>query len=316
MHVLVGALIGAAVGVALAVIVAKIMRQPITWKTIAAGAVGGAVAGAITAATLGTGEAAAVTAFRAATAYVAGGAGGGGAGRATENVLDKKPIGQGVPEATAIGGASGLLFYGAGRALGPVLEKVAARIPFRLPGSASEPEAPKAPEWETYPYRVKPPANPGETVRVKIADLRTRQATIDYGNGHYSETELYDPVKGVRTTDPTTGRPMIPDVSWVDWIDGEEPFWAVREGNHRTFDAMLQGREDVLANVVFFSRETAENAALFGDREYVPFPRSGVWGMDDRYLGDAADFQGTGYANPFRPAVITKTQGVVGALGK
>jgi hypothetical protein len=320
MHILIGALVGAVLGAVGAVIMAKIMRQPVTWKTVAAGAIGGAVGGAVTAATLGAGGAAAATAARAATAYVAGGGTSGGTTRLAENLLDGKPAQNGVIESTAVGAGSGLAFYGLGRLVAPVVERFAPKLPFLGRAPPAEPEPPKAPPWENYPWRVKPPAEPGQTVRVKIADLRTRQVTIDH-RGYYSETELYDPSAGQVTSDPTKGVPMIPDVSWVDWIDGQEPFWALREGNHRTFDALLEGREDVLAKVVFMSRETAE-ASLWGERPYAPFLKSGVWDVNDNYMGTADQFKGIGRGNmsfmnnPLtRQAAPSKTPGFVTALG-
>lgn len=321
MHLLVGALIGAALGVIGAIVIAKVTGKPITWKTVVAGAVGGAVGGLITAATLGAGGAIAATATRTATAYIVGGAGSGAAQRATENELDGKPVQEGVVTATALGAASGAVFYGAGRVFAPALERLAGKIPFEIPGVTPPrpklPEVPRVPEWESYPWKVQPPAKPGDVIRVKIADLRSRQATIDFGNGRYSETEFYDPATGKVSTDPTKGEPMIPEVSWVDWLPGEKPFWAVREGNHRTFDALVQGREDVLAKVTFLSQAKAE-ASLWGEREYAPFLKSGVWGFDETFMGRAEEFAGVGRGgtpkNP-APSSPAATKGLVGALG-
>lgn len=298
MHLLIGALVGAVVGVVGAIIIAKVTGKPVTWKTVVAGAVGGAVGGLITAATLGVGSAVAATAARTATSYVVGGAGGGGATRATDNLLDGRPVEEGVVQASAIGAASGLAFYGAGRVLAPVIQKVAGRLPFRSSASA-EPPAPKVPEWETYPWTTPPPAKPGDVIRVKIADLRSRQATIEWQNGRYSETDLHN------------GERMIPEVSWVDWIPGQKPFWAVRDGNHRTFDAWANGQEEILARVVFQSQKVSE-ASIWGARDYAPFLKSGVWRWDEKYLGDAGAFFGLGRHT--LPSAST-SKGLVGALG-
>ncbi len=123
MHILMGALIGAVCGAVSAVVVACITRKPMTLKGVLAGALGGLIGGAITAATLGAGGVAAATAARTATAYLAGGAGGGGVSRAYENYLSEEPLMEGVPAATAIGGASGLASYGGATVMEPLLRR-------------------------------------------------------------------------------------------------------------------------------------------------------------------------------------------------
>jgi hypothetical protein len=144
MHILVGALMGAVCGAIGAVVVAYVTRKPVTWKGVLAGALGGLVGGAITAATLGAGGVAAATAARTATAYFAGGAGGGGVSKVYDNYLSQEPLMEGVPAATAIGGASGLASYGGATVMEPLLRKTmpaAANLWF---GAAPETRGPPA----------------------------------------------------------------------------------------------------------------------------------------------------------------------------
>jgi hypothetical protein len=146
MHILLGALIGAVLGAVGAVIVAKAMGRPVTWKAVAAGALGGAVGGAITAATLGVGGAAAATAAEEVAAYTVGGAAGGAATQATDNVLEGRPVGQGVAEATVLGAATGPLAYGVGRVVAPVAAKVAPQVSAILARLSTPAEVAAAPE--------------------------------------------------------------------------------------------------------------------------------------------------------------------------
>jgi hypothetical protein len=159
MHILVGALIGCVCGVIGAVVMSVVFKRPLTWKTLAIGAVAGLVGGAITSATLGAGGVAAATAVRTATAYVAGGTGGSAAGRVYENLLEEKPPLQDVPKAAAIGAATGIVSYGGVRVAEPLLRNA-------LPGFANFwfGEVPEAAATPRAPPVVTPPSEtPGLT---------------------------------------------------------------------------------------------------------------------------------------------------------
>ncbi len=142
LHILVGGVVGAIVGGVATVAVSAVTGRPITFNSIAAGVVGGAVGGAVTTATFGAGGVAAATTARAASAFVLGGSTGGATAQATENVLEGRPIAEGVPEATVIGGALGAGTFGAGKALGPVARRVIDRV---RPGRGGAPGGARAP---------------------------------------------------------------------------------------------------------------------------------------------------------------------------
>jgi len=83
-------------------------------------------------------------------AFAAGGAAGGAAQQATTNGLTGRPIGEHVVQATAIGAATGVVAYGAGRyVLKPIADKVLPKI---LP-----------PRFGGIPDPVEPPASAAET---------------------------------------------------------------------------------------------------------------------------------------------------------
>jgi hypothetical protein len=220
------------------------------------------------------------------------------------NAVSGKPLTTNLGPAMASGALSGVLqdpatrvlgnpIYGAvtgGRGIAGALLGQAAGTP--KDGFIAGEKPPGEPDPETYPWRVKPPAKVGDVIRVKLADLRTRQGAVDFGNGRYSETDRYDPDTQRVTTDGT-GELMVPEVSWVDWLPDQEPFWAIREGNHRAYSAALQGKDDVLVRVMFLSQKTAEGS-LWGDRDYQPFLNSQVWGHnaygEEKYMGKVKDF--------------------------
>ncbi len=101
---------------------------------------------------------------------------------------------------------------------------------------------------EPYTYRTPPPVEPGAEIRIPLAELRSRQNYVVEGRGAYSETDIFP--------GPSGGR-RVPEVYWVDWATDAAGrpvpgFWAIHEGNHRAFDAAIQGVEAPLVRVVDF----------------------------------------------------------------
>lgn len=115
MHILIGALVGAAFAVAVTVGMSLVTGRKPNWKHVALAALGGAVSGAIASATLGAGGLATATLGRQAVGFGVGGAVGGASERVAENALEGRHLEDGVVEATAIGGASGLVSLGVTR---------------------------------------------------------------------------------------------------------------------------------------------------------------------------------------------------------
>ncbi|RMG07653.1 MAG: DUF4157 domain-containing protein [Planctomycetota bacterium] len=143
-------------------------------------------------------------------------------------------------------------------------------------GRPSATAAPDAPS-----YRIPPPAPVGSVIDVDVRALRTRQLFVEGKAGpdggfrvfgHYSEE-----------VSERFGKASIPEVYWVDWVEGEEPFWAILDGNHRTVDAWTRGQRRIKARVAALSRERAQSS-LWGDKPYVPFGRTQLWDEDD-FLG-------------------------------
>ncbi len=110
LHYLIAAGIGAAVSTAAYVGIQLWTGKPITWKGVAVSAVGGLVAGVLCA-TPGGVAALQAGGARALTFVAADGAAAAGAEKVTENLLNKKPLGEGVPEAVAWGTAAAPVAY-------------------------------------------------------------------------------------------------------------------------------------------------------------------------------------------------------------
>lgn len=111
MHILIGALVGGALFTVSYIVAQKIAGKPLTWHAAVGAFAGGVVTGAMAATTLGASLVAEGGMTAVATIGVEG-----GAGSATEqvvdNLLDKKPVMDGVVKQAVVGAATAPLFYG------------------------------------------------------------------------------------------------------------------------------------------------------------------------------------------------------------
>lgn len=124
MHILIGALAGGTFAALAVVAMAVVRRKPVNMEHVLLAALGGAVAGAVTTATLGASTVAGATLARQAGAFALGGAAGGGAERAAENVVNDRPIHEGVATSSAVGAGVGLVSLGGGKAFESVGKRV------------------------------------------------------------------------------------------------------------------------------------------------------------------------------------------------
>jgi hypothetical protein len=118
LNVVIGALVGGVLNVAGFAIVQTIRRKPIAWKDATASFVGGAIGGALCGATFGAsllagGGAGAVTFMS------ANGAASWGAERVTSNLLEHRPVTEGVGHDMLTGAIEAPIFYGVTKAIGP-----------------------------------------------------------------------------------------------------------------------------------------------------------------------------------------------------
>lgn len=135
MHVLFGALIGAVMTVGATVVVAMATGKRPTAEQLVMAALGGAVAGGFAAATLGAGGGAAVGMGRQVVAYAGGGASGSVTEQAGNNLLDGRPVREGLDRAAAFGAVNGTIGLGVTRATVAVGRQVVSRA--RLPRMAA-----------------------------------------------------------------------------------------------------------------------------------------------------------------------------------
>lgn len=135
MHVLFGALIGAIMTVGATVVVAAATGKRPTAEQLIMAALGGAVAGGFAAATLGAGGAAAAGMGRQVVAFAGGGAAGATTEQAGRNVLDGRPIHEGLDRAAAFGAVNGTIALGVTRTTVAVGRQVVRRA--RLPRMAA-----------------------------------------------------------------------------------------------------------------------------------------------------------------------------------
>jgi hypothetical protein len=128
MHILFGALAGAGFAVLAVAAIALISRRRPSLKSLLIAAAGGAVAGAVTTATLGASSAAGVTLGKEVVAFAAGGASGGATERAVNNVVEGRPLGEGVIKSTVLGAGAGVVSLAGGKALQSVLGRIFSRF--------------------------------------------------------------------------------------------------------------------------------------------------------------------------------------------
>jgi len=143
MPFVIAAVVGAAVGVGITVFVALATRRPVRVRDVLLAAGAGAVGGVVTLATLG-GSSAAIATAGAGRTIAASGAGGATAGaseQAGRNVLDDKPILEGVGTATAIGGVGGAVAPPLIKGGGKIVEAVVRRVNPPSTVSASAPRS-------------------------------------------------------------------------------------------------------------------------------------------------------------------------------
>lgn len=143
MPFVIAAVVGAAVGVGLTVLVALATKRPVRVRDVLLAAGAGAVGGVVTLATLG-GSSAGIMAAGTGRVVVASGAGGataGGTEQAGRNVLDDKPVLEGVGTATAIGGVGGAVAPPLIKGGGEVVEAVVRRASAPATVGASAPKS-------------------------------------------------------------------------------------------------------------------------------------------------------------------------------
>ncbi|HBP22523.1 MAG TPA: hypothetical protein DEA08_32680 [Planctomycetes bacterium] len=124
MHILIGALAGGTFAALAVVAMAVVTRKPVKMEHVLLAALGGAVAGAVTTATLGASTVAGATLARQAGAFALGGAAGGGVEQAADNVMNERPLHEGVVTSTAVGAGVGLVSLGGGKAFESVGKRV------------------------------------------------------------------------------------------------------------------------------------------------------------------------------------------------
>ncbi|MCA8924607.1 MAG: hypothetical protein KDD82_22535 [Planctomycetes bacterium] len=137
MHILIGALVGAAVAVGVTLLLHAITGRRLRLRDVLLSAAGGALGGAVITGTLGVGAAVGTT--RTLGAFGLGGAVASGSEQAGRNVLDERPVLEGVGRASAIGGATGVAFPVVAKGAGKVVQAVARRLdaPVSAPVSAA-----------------------------------------------------------------------------------------------------------------------------------------------------------------------------------
>ncbi len=128
MHILIGAIVGAVFAVGTTVGMALIMGRKPVWKHVALAALGGAVGGAVASATLGAGGFAAASLGRQVVGMGMGGAMGGASERVAENIVEDRPLHEGVARSTIVGAGTGVVSLGMTRASGAAIARFAPRL--------------------------------------------------------------------------------------------------------------------------------------------------------------------------------------------
>lgn len=128
MHIVLGMIVGAALSITATVVVTKLRGEKLSWKTLVAAGIGGALGGAFTAATFGAGGLLAASTSRAAVATFGGSTIRTTSTQFTENLLNDRPVNERLPEAVAVGVATGGLSFGVSRAAGPLLRKALPKL--------------------------------------------------------------------------------------------------------------------------------------------------------------------------------------------
>lgn len=124
MHILIGALVGAVFAVGMMVGMSLLTGRKPIWKHVALAALGGAVGGAVASATLGAGGFAGAALGRQVVGMGLGGATGGASERVAENLVDGRPVHEGLARSTAVGGVTGVVGLGVTRTNGAVLARL------------------------------------------------------------------------------------------------------------------------------------------------------------------------------------------------
>lgn len=127
MHILVGALVGAVFAIGMTVGMSLLTGKRPVWKHVALAALGGAIGGAVASATLGAGGFAAAGLGRQVVGMGLGGATGGASERVAENVVEDRPLHEGVARSTAVGAATGVVSLGMTRASGAAIARFVPR---------------------------------------------------------------------------------------------------------------------------------------------------------------------------------------------